>query len=232
MAVAYDKKSMQHDQLLLSLPFGEGSGGDVFDIAKPHHYASGNMTRSSLLSGIPVAVFNGANQYADILAADSGDLDITSQDYSIAGWVYYQSTTFSQIIIGRYGVDLDGWELYLNEISETLSMRQHHVSLAPDVRDDCYSEGWLLNTWYLFGISRNSLYPKHYRNGEELEVTYETGGSKDPDTCNRDLVMGCRYTKDANWYKGCMSSLRVWVGKALTAEEHRHIFNTERKWFL
>jgi hypothetical protein len=233
MAVAsYDKKSMQHDQLLLSLPMVEATGVRLDDIAKPHHYVDGNMTWAQLVSGLSVASFNGANQYADILAADSVDLDIITEDYSIVGWVNYQSTLLSQMVIGRYGVDLDGWELYLFEAGETLSLRHHHASLAPDVRDSCYSEGWVLNTWYLFGISRDSLYPRHYRNGEEVAVTYDAGGLKDPDTCNRDLVIGTRYTKDTNWFKGYMQGLRVWVGKALTAEDHRHIFNTERRWFL
>jgi hypothetical protein len=230
VAVGYDKKSTHHG-LLLSLMLGEGSGVRLDDIAKPHHYIDGNMVWSSVVSGMPVASFNGANQYADILAADSVDLDIISDDYSIVGWIYYQSTLTSQVVIGRYGLDLDGWELYLNEGSESLSLRHHHVSLAPDDRDSCFSAGWLLNNWYLFGISRDGLYPRHYRNGEEVEVTYDPGGLKDPDTCARDLVIGCRYTKNMNWLSGYMHGLRVWVGKALTAEDHRHIFNTERRWF-
>jgi hypothetical protein len=232
MAVGYDKKSMQHSQLVLSLPLAEGFGARLVDIAKPHHYSSGNMTWSSLLSGLPVATFDGATQYADIAAADSADLDIIAQNYSIVGWVYYRSTLTSQVVIARYGLDVDGWELYLNEGSQSLSLRHHHASLAPDMRDSCFSAGWLLDNWYLFGISRDDLYPRHYRNGEEVVVTYDAGGLKDPDTCARDLVIGCRFTKNMNWLSGYMHGLRVWVGKALTAEEHRHIFNTERRWFL
>lgn len=229
MVIGYDKKTI-HEDLVLSLPFAEATGADIFDLAKPHHYVSGNMTWTSLPSGKCAGTFDGASQYADIAAAASADLDIIAQDYSVVGWVYYESTLLSQIIIGRYGLDLDGWEIYLDEGSETLSLRHHHSSLAPDNRDGCYSENWLLNTWYLFGISRDSLYPRMYRNGEEVEVTYDAGGLKDPDTCNRDLVIGTRYTKNANWFKGYTCGLRVWVGKSLSAVEHRHIFHTERDW--
>jgi hypothetical protein len=234
--IGYDKKSIHHRWLLLSLPLGEGTGTKLYDLAKPHHPSTGNMTWTSLPSGLPVATFDGATKYGQILAANSVDLDIVGFDYSIVGWVYYQSTTQSQIVIGRYGVDLDGWEVYLDEGSQTLSLRHHHASLAPDVRDSCYSEGWLLNTWYLFGITRDPHtpeYPFMYRNGEQVGVTYDTGGLKDPDTCNRDLVIGVRYTKNATWFKGYMAGLRVWHGNSryLTAEDHRHIFNTERKWF-
>ena len=92
--------------------------------------------------------------------------------------------------------------------------------------------GWTTGAWHLFGISRSGAYPLMYRNGEELEMAYDVGGLNDPDSCNRDLVIGTRYTKDANWYEGYMQGLRVSVGKAFTREEHLHIFNTERRWFL
>jgi len=231
MAVGYDKKSMQHDQLLLALPFGAGTGTHLADIAKPHHYVTGNIAWSSVLSGLPVVSLDGATQYANCLAAASVDLDITTEDYSIVGWIHYLPTSFSQIVIGRYGVDLDGWELYLYDSNQTLSLRHHHASLAPP-RTGCYSVGWTTGAWHLFGISRSGAYPLMYRNGEELEMAYDVGGLNDPDSCNRDLVIGTRYTKDANWYEGYMQGLRVSVGKAFTREEHLHIFNTERRWFL
>lgn len=230
MAVGYDKKSMQHDQLLLSLPMIAGTGPVLVDIAKPHHYIDGNMTWGTLLSGIGVTVFNGTNQYADCLAADSADLNIMTQDYSVVGWINYQVKGQSQIVIGRYGVDLDGWEVYLYDVNNTLNLRHHHSSLAP-TRTGCYSIGWTTAVWHLFGISRSGAYPLMYRNGEELEMSYDVGGLSDPDTCNRDIVIGIRYTKDANWYEGYLQGLRLWVGKALTREEHLHIFNTERRWF-
>lgn len=232
VAIGHDKKSIYQDYLKLSLPFNEGTGLVFKDIAKPHHFSDGlNLTWTTMASGLQVPVFNGANAYTDILAADSVDLNITTEDYSIVGWIYYQTSAQSQIIIGRYGVDLDGWEAYLYSVNNTLSLRHHHSSLAPDTRDGCYSEGWNVNTWCLFGISRSGLYPTMYRNGQELDVTYETGGLKDPDTCNRDLVVGVRYTKDADRYHGYMKWLRVWVGLALKPEDHRFIFHSERRWF-
>lgn len=230
MVVAYDKKALYHDQLLLSLPFDEGDSV-LYDRAKPHHPFNGNNGWTQLTSNLPVASFNGINQYMDCAAASSADLDITVEDYSVVGWINYGASLQSQIVIGRYGVDLDGWEVYLYSVNNTLSLRHHHSSLAPDNRDGCYSEDWNINTWYLFGISRDSLYPRHFRNGVEVEVTYETGGLKDPDTCNRDPVVGVRFTKNADWYGGYMAFMRVWVGKSLTLDDHRYLFETERHWF-
>lgn len=231
MVVAHDKKRLYHDQLLLSLSFEEGAGLVFKDRAKPHHFSDGlNIAWTTLPSNLQVATFNGASAYTDIAAADSVDLNIITEDYSVVGWINYQALAQSQIIIGRYGVDLDGWEVYLYSINNTLSLRHHHSSLA-DARDGCYSSDWNTGTWSLFGISRNSLYPKMYRNGVEVEVTYGINGMRDPDTCNRDLVIGCRYTKDANWFSGYMQGLRVWVGRALSLHDHRYLFETERHWF-
>ena len=84
----------------------------------------------------------------------------------------------------------------------------------------------------LLGISRTggNLYPQHYRNGNFLAMSYEASGMLDPDTCNRDLVLGTRYTKDANWYKGQMWRPRIW-DRALSAVEWKNMFEAERDWF-
>jgi len=233
MTLAHDIVSVNYE-LLLSLPFREGVGAITRDEGKPGHLNidlnGGPPAWVSHATGMGVLDFDGATDYIDCPAASCVDLNFTSGDYSIVGWVNYNVTTMSQIVIGRYGVDLDGWELYLYDPGNTLNLRHSHNSLAPDVRDGCYSEGWATGTWYLFGISRDSLYPRMHRNGLAVDVTYETGGLKDPDTCNRDLVIGTRFTKDANWYEGYMQGLRVW-NRSLSASEHRFIFETEKHWF-
>lgn len=232
--IAHDKLRLNH-QLLLSLPFREMTGQRLKDRAIPHHVIIGhNLTWSSGMPIIPsqlgLGVFNGATAYADGAAINTADLNFITGDYSIAGWVFYQVTAMSQIVMGRYAVDLDGWELYLHDPNETLSLRHHHGSL-PTTRTACYSFGWNTSGWHLFGISRSGSYPRHFRNGAELEVIYSAGGLNDPDTSNRDLVIGVRgVTKNANWYSGYMTLLRVW-DRALEEWEHREIFEMERHWF-
>lgn len=231
---ARDKLKLDHN-LLLSIPYREMAGQLVMDRAKLHHPLTGhNLTWSSGMPIIPsqlgLGVFNGASTYIDGPAADTVDLNFTSEDYSIAAWVFYQATTLSQIVIGRYGVDLDGWELYLHDPNSTLTLRHHHQSLAPDTRSACYSEGWSVSGWHLIGVSRSGGYQHHFRNGKEVQVMC-AGGLNDPDTCNRDLVIGARYTKDTNWYSGYQTLLRVWGGRALEEWEYRQIFEMERHWF-
>ena len=177
----------------------------------------------------------GDGVYLDLVAAACADLNFTTGDYSIGGWINWDSTGgISEIIIGRYGVNLDGWELYL-DISggrNTISQRHHHNSLAPNTNSNCFSVGWTPGTWAMFGVSRigSNLYPIHHRNGIALTMEYEISGMLDPDTCNRDLTIGCRYTKDQNWYRGSMQGIRIW-GRALSAVEWLTLFEQERDYF-
>ncbi len=177
----------------------------------------------------------GDGVYLDLAAANCADLNFIAGDYSIGGWINWDSSGgSSEIIIGRYGVNLDGWEIYL-DISgglNTVSQRHHHNSLAPNTNSNCFSTGWTPGTWAFLGISRTGgdLFPVHYRNGIALTMAYEDSGMLDPDTCNRDLVVGCRYTKDANWYRGSMQGLRVW-GWALSAVDWLTLFEQEKDYF-
>lgn len=231
--------------LLLDLPFYEGIRAITKDQAKPHHPIAlndpggGSFVWTTLASGIMVLEFvttgGGAGQgvYLESLAADTADLDFISGDYSIGCWINWTWDGQSLIIIGKYGVDLDGWEIYLDESGgrNTVSQRHSHNSLAPNTNSNCYSTGWTPGVWTFLGISRigGNLYPQHYRNGNFIAMHYEASGMLDPDTCNRDLVIGTRFTKDANWYKGQMWRPRIW-NRALSASEWKKIFEAERDW--
>jgi len=230
----YDKLAVDYG-LLLALPFREGVGTITRDLAMPHHQ---NVTLVGVptwvqvpISNLTVLDFDGIGDYLDCPAANTGDLNFTTGDYSIACWIYKVHSATSDILVGRYGVDFDGWETYFYEPAphEYLTLRHHHGSLAPD-RTGCYSDNWSINTWWLVGITRSGAYPKHFRNGEEVEVTYDPGGLLDPDTCNRDLVIGTRFTKDSDWFTGKMWNLRIW-DRELSEEDMRFIFEAERHLF-
>ena len=237
----------ENDSILLDLPFREATGTKTFDHAKPHRLVTfhdpggGSFSWAALASGLSVLEFvtigGGATDgvYLKSIPADTLDLDFTSGDFSLSAWIKWDSTGgWSEIIMGKYGVDLDGWEIYLDLSGgkNTVSQRHHHSSLAPNNNSNCYSTGWTPGTWAMLGISRvgGDLYPKHYRNGGPLVMTYEASGMLDPDTCNRNLVIGSRYTLDANWYKGQMCWPRIW-NRSLFHYEWKNLFEKERDFF-
>jgi len=243
MTVGFDNLAINNG-LLLGLPFREGSGLVTYDYARPKRVLTQNIPGAGSFSwgneatGIPYLEFTpvaGVGVYLECPAADTADLDFTTGDYSIGGWINWTAgTAQSQIVIGRYGTDIDGWDCYLNSVSSSLSQRHSHNSLAPNTNSQCFSAGWIPSTgWHMFGISRlgASLYPLHYRDAVPLVMSYEATGMLDPDTCNRNVVMGVRaITLGNNWYYGKMWNIRVW-NRALSQEEWQFIYHQEGHWF-
>ena len=248
MPVGYDKLSLDYN-LLLDLPFREGIGTITRDIAKPHHPLTlnvpggGSFAWGNLVSGCPylefIAVGVGANDgvYVDCPAADTGDLDFTSEDYSVGGWFKWDSTGGeSEYIIGRGVVETDGWDFYLNisghlPVGNTISQRHAHVSGgAGNLKSECFSEGWTPGIWWFFGMSRTGIYTPHYRNGLPVEMDYGGATMLDPDSANRDLVIGARNSKNDHWYRGMMWRLRAW-GRSLEPWEWLELFHRERHLF-
>ena len=238
MPVGFDKMSFNRD-LRMYLPFREGVGAITHDYAKPHREVDlvNAPAWTTIASGLPVMAFDGVNQYLECDTLDTVDLDYTSEDYSIIGWVNWTDTGSSEIIIARYEVDDTppvtfgtGWETYFynNAGVMYLSQRHHHWGGATD-RTSAYSSGWTPGTPWLLGISRSGGYPIHYRNGVPLTTTCN-GGLLDPLTCARDLVIGTRFTKDSNWFSGWIGNLGV-IGVALSARDHMNIFQLNKHWF-
>lgn len=239
--VLYDKLGFNED-ILLDLPFREGVGAITRDVAKPHHPVTlvNTPTWTALPSGLMVLNLNGTNEYLQCLGASCADLNFTNGDYSAGCWFNWTDTGQSLIVMGRYRIDSlpttisDGWEIYLDTSMglNTVSQRHNHLSLVPNTNSNCYSVGWTPGTPWFLGISRigGNLYPVHYRNGVALDMTYEDSGMLDPDTSIQDLVIGCRWSKDANWYKNWMWRPRVW-GRALSAEDWMNMYQLEKRWF-
>lgn len=200
-----------------------GVNGVVYSLEPP-------VTQATLASGLGVLEFNGLSEYLELASADCADLDFISGDYSIGCWINWASGNPSQIVIGRYELNVGGWEVYLFDPGMTLTLRHHHAATLVDgnPRSACWSAGWDFDTWCLMGISRtgggNAI---HYRNGVALTTT---GDLVNPETCSQDLVAGARYTKDANYFKNKLWRPRAW-GRALSAEEWAQLFEYEKHWF-
>ena len=226
--------------MMLGLPFEEGTGVITRDCAKPHHQdidLINTPTWTTIASGLGVIELNGANEYLELAMADSVDLDFTSEDYSIGGWINWENGDTSQMIIGRYDVDVafTGWELYLTLWGGIfyLTTRHHHSLTIVDgqPRTACNSTGWTQNTWHFFGASRTGSRAVHYRNGVPLTMICSTGGLVDPEPNANDLTIGIRFTKNADRFKGMMWGLRVW-NRVITTAEWQQIYDMEKHWFV
>ncbi len=236
---SYDKIP-ENDSILLDLPFREGVGVKTFDHAKPHHAdidLINTPTWGALASGLGVLSFAGSgagNEYIELDNAASADLNFIAGDYSYGAWFNWTpGPEDSQLLIGRYEINVSGWEIYLTLAGGIHYITQRHshagTLVGGNPRSAVYSINWTPGEWHFFSTSRTGGgLAQHYRNG----VAVETVGDNlvDPETNNSDLVIGVRYTKDANYFKGPMWRPRVW-DRILTAAEWLNIFEREQDFF-
>ncbi len=223
----------ENADILLDLPFAEGVGIETHDVAKSHHPVSlvNTPTWGTSPSGISILDLDeSSSEYAEIDAADSTDLDFTTGDYSFGLWYNSLVTAeVSQLLAGKYVVNVGGWEIYTTKADPLryLSLRHHHAGGA-GTRSSAFSLGWEFSTWWFLGISRSGSACQMYRNGEPVETTSEL---EDPETAAAsDIVIGARYTKDANFFNGSMYGLRMWP-REVVESEWKNMFDRERDFF-
>jgi len=223
--------------ILLDLPMREGIGTKLHDLAKASHPVTivGAPSWTTIASGLNVIETDGlTNQYLKILAASCVDLDFTAGDYSLSLWVNWAHGDTSQILMSRYVLDNNGWELYFTEYGAAfnLTLRQHHAGTIVDghPRSAGNSVGWAQGTWWHVGISRSGIACPHYRNGVAVDMTYSTGGLVDPESSPQSFRHGIRFTEGDNHLKGPWQRPRIW-GRALSAAEWKQIYESEKGWF-
>ena len=193
-----------------------------------------DVTWTQLPSGMWVPVFNGSSARVTMTGASTPDMNFTTQDYSVACWVKWQSDSISQIIIGRYVLDNNGWEIYLTETGGVFSLttRQHHAGTIVDThpRSAYNSDGWALDTWHQMVITRSGNLALHYKNGVSLATTFSTGGLTDAESCTQAVAIGIRYTLDANWLNGNLAFLQIY-NHVLSPPRVRSMFSAKRSLF-
>lgn len=239
MTVHYDDLDINRD-IVLDLPFREGIGTVTHSVAKTKPVVTivpNAAPWSTLDSHLPFLTLDGATEYLWASAADTGNLNFTSQDYSVCGWFRIDSGgDDDKTLMSRFLVSVDGWELY-HYTTLTLQMRHHHVSQgAGNLRTSAYSAGWAFGTWYFMGFSRSGAVGQFYRGTIDgvlaALTTICNGGLVDPDTCNRNLYIGREAVPSSNSYKGGLYRPRAWNARALTEADWRWIFERELRWFL
>ena len=235
MTIGYDNYHINH-QILLDLPFREGDGTITRDEAKPHHQdvnLINTPTWESQVSGLGVIDLDGVDQHLVLASAACADLDFTSGDYSLGVWVLIESGgDDDKTLMSRFLLDNDGWELY-HYTNEILTLRHHHAAGAT-LRTAAYSENWAYDKWWFMGFSRQGASAQFYRGDVDglatISTTISAGGLIDPEACNQNLYIGCNTGAAINFFKGKIWRPRAW-GRALSAEDWKLIFESERHWF-
>lgn len=226
-----------NDSIELDLSMLESTGVITHDESKNHIIATlhGGIVWNNLASGqYGLTLLELMSRYLDAPAADTTALNFTSSDYSLAIWVrpsHYADE--DMIVMGRYAVDIRGWELYHSDRGgiHYMTLRHHHAGGATD-RTAGYSVGWVQDgTYRLFGASRLGATMQHYMNGVPITTTISAGGLINPatDTVD-DLTIGCRFTKDDHFWTGAFYRHRAW-SRALTHAEHAQMYEKEKGWF-
>jgi len=228
MSIGYDKLSLNH-QLLLGLTFEEMTGVITHDRAKPVHLCTltGVPTWNSLGNGLPYLDYNrGTPDYLDCPAADTGDLDFTTEDFSGVIWVSPDDVGNTKYLMCRGVQGTGGWSFLL--FFDGIWLLTHQVAATQD------SNSLLIITateWSLCGFTRIGGSVRIFWNGQDRTTT--VGAHVEPDAVNLDLNVGINNDKASDAFDGRMAGgpcgPRIW-GRALAAWEHLEIFNMERHW--
>ncbi len=230
MTIGYDNKSVNH-QILLDLPFFEGTGIiRTHDVAKPHHPLTlvHDPVWTPIASDLMVLTFDGVNDYIWGTAANTADLNFTTGDYSLGGWIYFTAGgADDKTPLSRFLLDNNGWELY-HYTNEILTLRHHHAAGATS-RTSCYSHNWSFNKWWFMGVSRSGTSANFCRNGVSVPTTCTAGGLIDPETCTQNFYVATD-TTTTNFLNGMMWRPRIW-DRSLSTSEWLEIFECERHWF-
>jgi len=235
----YDSLGLNEDAVM-DLSMLEATGSVMHDESKSHikatmHASIGNPTWLALATGhyglqinpVPAIAWH---HYLDAPAADTAALDFTTGDYSLAVWFYWIDSGTSEVIMGKYMVNVRGWEVYLTKIGalEYMTVRHHHAGGA-SLRTASYSLGWETSAWHLFSYSRIGSTGYHYRDGQPITTVSDV--LIDPaSSAASDLVIGSRYTHDSNWFYGRFHRPRAWA-RGLTADEHRQWYDHGAGWW-
>jgi len=241
MAVHYDALDINRD-IRLDLPIREGIGTRTHSIARTKPLVtivdtSGVWT--ILDSYLGCITLDGVADYLWAPGADTANLDFTSNEYSIAGWIYLGSggASMSQDLLSRFVLSTNGWELY-SYTNGFITMRHHHAATLDPVsgnpRTGFYSAGWAFNAWYFLLLTRSGASGQFYRgtiDGTFGAVTTISDTLIDPESCVSNLYIGCNNGATSNWHKGAFWRYRTWGDRALTLEEGGQIWEKEVEWF-
>lgn len=216
-----------NQELLLYLPFREGTGTNTQDWAKPHHVCTlvGTPAWTIETNDKVTLDFDPANpDYVSIPAAGSADLNFTSGAFAGAAWINSDATGNRDIF--NKGTAADGWTLWLAGPSSYIAFTTRQ---AGPTTQTSYSDAISLNTWNHVGFSRAGAAALIYINGVLSMTTYAT--HINPATAvAANFYVGVNDLAGAAWWDGQIVEAKVW-NRAVAAAEFKALYEIERDLF-
>lgn len=125
-------------------------------------------------NNVGVGLFDGTGDYTS--TPSSSDFDYGSNDFTIEAWIYFNSLTGFQVLIGTKWQENDrGWIIYKNNTSTDLVFG--YSTNGINTNDITFSWTPTINTWYHVAIVRDSTELKIYIDGSQIGSTYNIGSS-------------------------------------------------------
>ena len=229
MPIGYDNWR-PNQELVLDLQFREYlQVAAVRDWAKPYHdpcTLSGTPLFNLLGNDLSYLDFDPTNPDSIIiLAADSGDLDFTTGDFSGAMWIAPDAYG-NRYLYHKSGAG-NGWAFWISSTSPYLAFTTEQA--GPTYQSTMGGAGLALSAWQFIGFTRDGATGRIYLNGVDATATPATHVNP-VSAAATNFTIGTTVGGGAGWYDGDMWRPRIWK-RALAAWEMKAIFEAERDLF-
>jgi hypothetical protein len=216
-----------NQNLLLSLPFREGTGAVTRDWSKAYREMTLVNTPPWVHLGNDLTVLDFTPVALEELTcpgASTLDLDFTTENFSLLAWAYHNDVGSAHVIMSRGTLDTCGWELYT--AVGNLALRTNQAGSREGASGmNIVTAG----TWQCLAMVRDGLIGQAYLNGEPRYTLQSTNGLLDPVACGAQTFQ-IGNNPNTNYFDGYLWNPRIW-SRALTKADVYAIFASERGLF-
>lgn len=227
----YDNLDINRN-LVLDLSLREGSGIIARDESKSRYQLtlSGPPAWTQLASGKNVLTLNPATpDFLQAAIASVPNLDFTTQDFSFAIWLSMTSLASSQVIInhGSLPPTTSGYSITFATGTNTINFTSQQFPGMVQQQWVWTAANSMSLGYHLIGIRRVGADVKIIiDNGEPGYSVKQNIGN--PQTNVQKFLVGVANNETSNPLNGTIGRVRVWRGRALTINDFKYIWNSER----
>jgi len=229
MSNSYDAMRT-YDKMVLDLIFTEGEGNLSIGRSKQSMdaYIYSNATWLQLSSGIWVLNYDGSQQAAVAVPVTKSNLplDVTSEDMTIMMWVRPNVLGTNIAMIDRR---LSGGYAFLIFSNGRLAFTTQQIGPINQISESTDGDvTW--NTWQLIAVTRSGSIAEFYINGEIL-TKQVSALHINPTSISKQMDIGGDVVDPSDHYSGYLDRPRIAIGKVISAEEQKIIFEREKSYY-